>query len=558
MPTPAGTLLKAYAGTVKNPLRLAALCTAVNAGLMVGQYALLAQVVDAVLFHGSGIAPLWPRLWGILALILARAVTAYGTEVAASTAAGTVKESVRRDLLAHLFALGPVRLAHERTGDLAAMLVEGVEALEPYYARFRPAMSAVTVIPLVILAVVLPADWPSALILIGTAPLIPLAMILIGKNAEKLNQKQWAALARMSAHFLEVIQGLTTLKLFNASRREAEVIATVSDDYRQTTMSVLRIAFLSSLALEFFATVSIALVAVLIGFRLLGGSLGFERGFFVLLLAPEFYAPLRSLGTNYHARMEAMGVAVRMAEVLALPAPPAAIAEPSGGIAFDDVRLTYPDGRVGLDGVSFRLEPGTMTALVGPSGAGKSSVVSLLLGFVTASGGTVAGLGGRIAWVPQRPYLFRGSIADNLRLGLPSASDDAIRHAAALTGADAVIATLPGGYDHPVGERGSGLSGGQARLIALTRAALLDAPLLILDEPTASLDRASEQQISEAVRRLSADRTVLVIAHRLDTVRTASSILVLDKGRIAERGDHGSLMAAGGLYAALVAEGLTS
>ncbi|MEW5728395.1 MAG: thiol reductant ABC exporter subunit CydD, partial [Pseudomonadota bacterium] len=556
--TSSSSFLKSQVRSSRMPLGLAAGCSLVNGILLILQYWLLASVVGDVVFAGAGLDDAWPRLWPILAIVFIRAVVVWGTEAAAASAAARVKLAVRQAVLDRILALGPVRLADRQTGELAATLVDGVEALEPYYARFLPAMILAALVPSAILVVVAPADWLSGLILAVTAPMIPLFMVLIGKGAERLNQRQWARLARMSAHFLEVLQNLTTLKLFNASRREAEVIAKVSEDYRLATMSVLRVAFLSALALEFFATVSIALVAVFIGFRLLAGDMDFHRSFFVLLLAPEFYLPLRSLGAHYHARMEAIGAATRIVELMDRPVPPPGnrLPHPKAPVAvrFEAVGLIYGDGRMGLDGADFRLEPNTVTALVGPSGAGKSSVVSLLLGFVRPTTGRILVNGHdlgeldllawreAVTWVPQRPYLFRGTIADNLRLGAPEADDEALARAADLTGAASFIENLPDRYDHAIGERGIGLSGGQVRLLALTRAALRNTPLLILDEPTASLDRASEQRISAAVRALSQGRTILVVAHRLETVRDTPAILVFDRGRVAEHGDHRSLM----------------
>lgn len=570
----ATAFLKARIPLSRGPLAWAAGSSAANAVLLIVQYRLLASVVTDVLFDGQDLAAVWSRLWPLLAIIAARGLAVWSGEVSAVTAAARVKQSVRGDLLDHLMALGPVHLKGERTGEITALLVEGIEALEPYYARFLPAMTTVALVPIAVLAVVFPMDWLSGLVLALTAPLIPLFMILIGKGAARLNQRQWAKLARMSAHFLEALQGLTTLKLFNASRREADVIARVSEDYRLATMSVLRVAFLSALALEFFATLGVALVAVFIGFRLLSGSMGFERGFFVLLLAPEFYLPLRSLGAHYHARMEAIGAATRIVETFAWPAPPVVagaesvdVPRTAPSVTFQDIVLTYADGRKGLDGADFRLASGATTALVGPSGAGKSSIVNSLLGFIAPTSGAVLVDGHplttmnieawrrRIAWVPQSPHLFRGTIADNIRLGAPDADAAAIEKAARLTGADAFIHRLPDGYDQAIHEGGRDLSGGQRRLIALTRAALRDACLLILDEPTASLDAASERQITKAIRKLSRGRTVLVIAHRLETVRAADHILVLDQGRVVEQGDHGALMSAEGLYAALVKSG---
>lgn len=562
--------------TRSRPLRpllgMGAACAAANAALMVIQYRLLANLVADLIFDRLPSGVPWPRLWPILPLIALRALAVWLMEIAAVETASRVKRRLRDDMMARLLALGPVRLAQDQGGALAAMLVDGVEALAPYYSRFLPAMLTVAVMPLAVLAAVLPLDWKSALVLAATAPMIPLFMILIGKSAESLNRRQWRKLAWMSAHFLEVMQGLTTLKLFNASHREARMIARVSEEYRQATMSVLRVAFLSALVLEFFATLGVAVVAVLIGFRLLWGQMDFARGFAILLLAPEFYLPLRSLGSHYHARMEAVAAAEDIAELMSRPLPKTsgnASASLSGppGIVFSHVALSYDDDRQALCDVNFEIPPGSVTALVGPSGAGKSSVVNLLLRFIEPGGGQII-IDGRplsdwrpqswrdsIAWVPQRPHLFRGSIADNIRLTCPDATDEAVIDATRRTGADTFIRALPDGYAHAVREGGQGLSGGQRRLIALTRAVLKDAPLLILDEPTASLDRDSERAFETALASLAANRTVLMIAHRLETARTANAILVMDQGRIVERGRHEALSQAGGLYRSLLRQG---
>ncbi len=284
--------------------------------LLIAQAWLLANVVNAVVFAQAALADVMPSLWGLLALFLLRAGLAWASEQAAFHAAVQVKLAIRAQLYQKVQQLGPAWLTGERSGDLLNTLSDGVEALEAYYARYIPAMSLMALVPLAVLVFVFANDWLSAVVMLVTAPLIPVFMILIGKGTEKRNQQQWQQLARMSAHFLDVIQGLTTLKLFNASRREAQVVAQISDQYRQSTMSVLRVAFLSSFALEFFATVSIAIVAVLIGFRLFWGEMEFLYGFFVLLLAPEFYLPLRNMGTQYHARMAAIGAAEKMVGIL--------------------------------------------------------------------------------------------------------------------------------------------------------------------------------------------------------------------------------------------------
>lgn len=542
--------LRRRVASVRRPLALATLAQMANAALMILQYSLLATAIDRAISAGADLAALWPWLVWVPPIVLARAGLSWAAEAVALKAGAGVRQSVRAELAEKLFALGPVRLGGEQAGALSALLVDGIEALESYYTRFLPAMRNAVLIPLALLAVVMPLDGVSGLILLLTAPLIPLFMALIGSGAERLNRRQWAKLARMGAHFLEMVQGLTILKLFNASKREAETVARIADEYRLATMAVLRVAFLSALALEFFATLGIALVAVLIGFRLLAGEIGFERGLFILLLAPEFYGPLRTLGTQYHARMEALGTAGTLAELLARPLPSPATATAiapttAPEIVFRAVRHDYGGGRVGLDGAEFTLEAGRITALIGPSGAGKSTAVNLLLGFAAPTDGEIlidgTPLSGfdpqewrrRIAWVPQRPHLFQGSIADNIRLGHPEADEAAVIAAAQAVGADRFIAALPEAYDTRLGEDGAGLSGGQARLVALARAALRDAPLLILDEPSASLDVESEAALTQALPALARGRTVLVIAHRPATIAAADRIVRLERGRVA-------------------------
>lgn len=538
--------------------------------LLIAQAWILAWVIDAVIFSAAGLAEVQPWLWTLLGIFPLRAALAWGSEQAAHRGALAVKLQVRDALLRKLQALGPIGLGGERSGDLANSLTDGVEALEAYYARYLPAVALMALVPLSILAVVWPADWLSGLILLATAPLIPLFMILIGKGAERLNQRQWRRLTRLSAHFLDIIQGLGTLKLFNASQRQGEQIARISEEYRQGTMAVLRVAFLSSLTLEFFATVSIALVAVAIGFRLLWGQMDFLHGFFVLLLAPEFYLPLRNLGAQYHARMEAVGAAERLIEVLVsqgsnaasggLPAPdPGAVSLRFGGVGYG-----YPDGRRALDGLTLEIHPGERLALVGPSGAGKSTLVTLLLGFARPDAGAIR-VGGydladldleewrrRIAWVPQNPRLFQGTLLDNIRLADPQASRGRVREAARLARAEPFIERLPLGYLTPLGERGQGLSGGEIRRVALARAFLRDAPLVILDEPTASLDHASELAVQAGIEALAQGRTLVIIAHRLATVRWAERILVLDRGRVVATGTPEALIGPDGTFRHLV------
>jgi len=538
--------------------------------LVIVQAALLAWTVDAVVVHGARVASVWPALAAILPVFGMRFVLGQAAERAAFVGAAAIRGELRGQLLRKLQTLGPVWLQGQASGALASHLVTGIEALEGYYARWLPNRALTVLLPFAVLVVVFPVDWTSGLVLMLTAPLIPLFMILLGKGAADVNQRQWRQLARLSARFLDTLQGLTTLKLFNASRREARMVAQVSEAYRESTMRVLRIAFLSSVALEFLATLSIAVVAVLIGFHLLYGKMHFQSGFFVMLLAPEFYLPLRTLGTHYHARMEAIGAAERIAEILEMPEPAAAARpEPLAaareyGLRFETVSFAYVSDQPALDGLSFVARPGRITALVGPSGAGKSTVLNLLLGFAGGQEGSVwinrqslasldqASWLAQVAWVPQRAHIFVGSVLDNLLLARPEANLTAVREAAAQAGADEFIMALPKGYDTPLGERGTGLSGGQIQRIALARAFLKDAPVILLDEPTAHLDAHSQMQIHIALRRLARGRTVLLVAHRLGTARLADKIVVLERGRAVQSGTHDQLIADGGLYGRLI------
>ena len=553
----------------RRPISAAVALGVLSGFLLIPQAWCLAHAVNAVVLQRAPLAQVLPWLWPLPAIFALRFAVMRASEQVATRAAILVKENVRSDLVHHLQALGPAYVQKHHSGEVAVAAVEGVEALEPYYARYLPQMALVALVPLSILAFILPVDWISGLVLLVSAPLIPVFMVLIGSAAERLNRRQWRQLARMSGHFLDVLQGLTTLKLFNASRREAQLIARLSDDYRKSTMSVLRVAFLSALALEFFATVSIAVVAVLIGFRLLHAQMGFEAGFFVLLLAPEFYFPLRTLGLHYHARMEAIGAAERIVEIFDAPLPqtPYARARPLLGreieIRFEDVHYAYEPGREALRGTSLALAAGRVTALVGPSGAGKSTVLNVLLGFVRAQRGRVLAGGHdllqldpdhwlrHVAWVPQRPHLFRGSVLDNIRMRDGTIGFGAVRAAAQQARAEEFIESLPQGYDTEVGERGQNLSGGQVQRLALARAFLKDAPVLLMDEATSSLDPETEALVTQAIASLAQGRTVLVIAHRLRTVRRADCIVVMDGGRVVEQGTHETLVNADGRYARL-------
>ncbi|MEW5833965.1 MAG: thiol reductant ABC exporter subunit CydD [Pseudomonadota bacterium] len=562
--------LKSFRSRVRAPLRQATALGLVNGLLLVAQAWLAAWAINAGVMHHAPLARLWPALAALPVVFVLRFALARAAERVAFRAGAIVRRTLRADLLAHLQRLGPAWLQRQARGDLVTSVVGGVEAMEGYYARYLPTMGMTALLPLAILVAVFPADWVSALVMLVSAPLIPFFMWMIGKGTEELNQKQWRVLAFLGARFLDTLQGLTTLKLFGASRREAAVVAQVSDDYRRSTMQVLRVAFLSSVVLEFLATVSIAVVAVLVGFRLMWGELAFLPGLFALLLAPEFFGPLRNMGTVYHLRMEAIGAAERMVQVFAeladgqprgtAPAPSAA---PS--LSFEATGFAYPDGTVALDACRFTAPAGQVTAIVGASGAGKSTVLHLLLGFIGCTSGriTVGDVDladiaetdwlARVAWVPQRAHLFEGSVTDNLRLARPDADDAQLREAARAAGAEAFIDALPQGFDTPLGERGANLSGGQVQRLALARAFLKDAPVLLLDEPTAHLDTHSQRAVLEAIERLARGRTVLLVTHRLHALALADHVVLLDSGRVVEQGPPDALRAADGPLARLLA-----
>ncbi|WP_111748458.1 thiol reductant ABC exporter subunit CydD [Salinisphaera orenii] len=564
--------LREQAASIRMPLAASVGAGLVDGALLIAQAWLLALIINAVAIDGFGLAHVWRWLWGLLAVFAGRAVATVLVQTTAFEAAARIKQAVRQRLVGHIDSLGPGWSQRQASGDVANTLIDGVESLEAYYANYLPQIALAGFIPLAILVFVFPVDWVSGLIMSITAPLIPLFMIIIGKGAERMNQRQWRRLARMSAHFFDAIEGLSTLKLFNASRREAAVVARIADDYRETTMRVLRVAFLSSLMLEFLATLSIAMVAVYIGFRLYYGQMAFLPGLFVLLLAPEFYRPLRDMGTQYHARMEAIGASEQIVEILNTE-PPASSTDSTDRsvqtpltVCFRDVGFAYETDYPVLAGIDFSLASGQRVALVGPSGSGKTTIANILLGFAVPGAGTVEVNGvdrrqlsadawlSQVAWLPQSPTLFHGTVGDNIRLGVPDAIDAAVERAAELANAAGFIADLPQGYETLVGDRGQGLSGGQIQRIALARAFLKDAPLVVLDEPGTSLDPETEALVTESIERLARDRAVLVVAHRLDTVERADAVLVLDDGRIVEQGNPDELRARGGRFTAMVSQ----
>jgi ATP-binding cassette, subfamily C, bacterial CydD len=509
------------------------------------QATLLARIV-ARAFDGAAGGAVGRDFGLLVAAFVARGLCAWGMEVCGRRAAWSVLSELRMAVAEKRLRSQPTSLDGTDSAELATVAVQGVEALEGYFARYLPQAILASLVPLMVIAWVAFVDVEAAVIMALTLPLVPLFMWLIGRYTEHRTRERWEALQQLSSHFLDVVRGLPTLRAFGRARKQVSTLGEVADRYRATTMGTLRISFLSGSVLELAATLGVALVAVATGLRLVAGTLGLQAGLTVLVLAPELYLPFRRLGAEYHASADGLAVAERMFQLLDAPA-----TAPAGGlrsppdprrapVRFEDVCFSYPtrDHRV-LDRLNMEISPGETLALVGESGVGKSTVASLLLrlleptaGRISVGGVDLARCDGQawrrlIAWVPQHPTLFGGTVAANIRLGDPNASEQRTLDAAVLAGADRFIRALPSGYETQIGDGGRSLSPGERRRIGLARAFIRDAPLVLLDEPTADLDAHSVDLVSEAVRRLQDGRTILVIAHRAELVEKADRVVRL-------------------------------
>lgn len=528
---PADPRLFRYAQGARLFLAIVVLLGTLGAGLVVAQAVLIADLVVGAFQRGLGPAQLRNELLLLAAVAVGRAAVAWLTETAAYRASAAVKSRLRMELLTHAARLGPAWLTGRRTGELTTLATRGVDALDGYFARYVPQLALAVVVPVAVLARVLVADWMSAAIIAVTLPLIPLFMILIGLATQSRMDRRWRTLARLSHHFLDVVAGLPTLKVFGRAKAQVDAIRRITDDYRRATLRTLRLAFLSSLALELLATLSVALVAVSIGLRLVHGELDLRTGLLVLVLAPEVYLPLRQVGTHYHASAEGLTAAEEIFIVLETPLPAVGtqpVPDPRvNPLVLEHISVSRPGrARPAPAGVSLTVRPGETVALTGPSGSGKTTLLSVLLGFTTPASGTVR-VGDRdlrdlspeqwwsaVAWVPQHPHLFAGTIADNVRLARPEASDAQVRQALRAAHALEFTDALPAGMATRLGEGGAGLSAGQRQRIALARAILADRPVVLLDEPAAHLDGENEAAVVEAVRALAVGRTVLLTTHR--------------------------------------------
>ena len=549
--------------------------------LLIAQAHFLAHIVHGSFMAGLSVRDMTPLFAGFAAAIIFRAALGWMRETAGFHAGAAVRESVRMSIMTHLIRLGPAFMEGQRTGALASVAMEQVEGLHNFFAHYLPQMALAVLIPLTILAFVFPVSWAAGALLMLSAPMIPMFMVLVGMGAESISQRHLQTLSRMSAHFLDTLQGLSTLKLFNRGRDERRRISRVSREFRQRTMAVLRIAFISSAVLEFFSMLSIALAAVFLGMRYLGyvdfGTYGeplsLAGGLFILLLAPDFYLPLRELGTHYHARADAIGASEAILKVLERPLPRQGCRELSlppeslVRVQCRNLHLAYDNGRrPALAGIDITLAPGEKIAVVGTSGAGKTTLLHLMLGFITPDRGDILindhplenlsleSWHRQVAWIGQQPVLFYGTVRENILMGRPDASDADVLRAARATQVLEFTDRMPSGLDTKVGERGAGLSRGQAQRIALARAFLKDAPIVLLDEPTAGLDPDNERRVINALKGLTAGRTFLMATHRLATLEDADRILVMDRGRIVEAGTYAALTALGGAFDRFVRE----
>jgi len=520
-------------------------------GLILAQAALLAHGLAAAA-RGTGAAALAGTLVVLLGVVVARGAAAYGGEAAALRAAARIKSQLRRQLTGHCLRLGPAWLGGRQPGQIAATATRGLDGLDPYFARYLPQLVLSVLVPAAVVVTVTATDWISGVVIAVTLPLIPLFAALVGLHTRAQTRRQWRLLAQLGGHFLDVVQGLPTLKAFGRAKAQEQVIATVTEQHRSAAMATLRVAFLSALVLELSAALATALVAVETGLRLLYGHMPYQAALLVLLLTPEAYLPLRAVAAQFHASAEGSAAADSIFEILDTPlprqaSPPAPVPDlRSATIRLDDVTVAYPGrSRPALAQLSLSISPGELVMLTGPSGAGKTTLLQLLLRFTEPASGTirVGGTGlaavpveawrAQIAWVPQQPQLFAGSVADNIALGQPGASRAAIEHAAGLAGAAAFIEAFPRGYDTPLGERAAELSAGQRQQLALARAFLRDAPLLLLDEPTAHLAPAAAAAIDGVIRGPMAGRTIIVATHRLPGDTGATQVITLG-GRLAE------------------------
>jgi ABC-type transport system involved in cytochrome bd biosynthesis fused ATPase/permease subunit len=523
-----------YAASTRPFLIALTVLGVVTGALIIAQALLLAHLISSAFQEGRSLAALRAPLEALLLVVVARGAIAWGRELLAARSSARAKSQLRRAVLEHAAALGPRAGSERRTAELAVLATRGIDALDAYFSLYLPQLVLAMIVPLAVVVVVATQDWIPALIIAGTLPLIPLFMALVGAATRDRMELQLRTLQQLAGHFMDVVAGLPTLKVFGRAKAQIRSIGEITDRYRQAAMSTLRVTFLSSLILELVSTISVALVAVTVGLQLLGGNVGLRSALVILILAPEAYLPLRLLELPVREHETRSGPSVSVPDLSA------------SAIVVQDLKVVYEGrDRPALEGLSLTVEPGEVVALTGPSGCGKSTLLAVLLGFVTPDRGSVT-VGGielaaldpeawrsSLAWMPQRPHLFSASIADNIRLGRRDAGPEQVSAAVAAAGLAEVVRARPEGLDTRLGDRGVGLSVGERQRVALARAFLRQAPLLLLDEPTANLDGATEDEVLADLRRVLRGRTALLVAHRPALVALADRVVELGELAVA-------------------------
>lgn len=533
-------------------------CGVLCAGVILWQAFTLAGIIDAVFLHKAILEDTLPAIRLLLLLVTIRFGLQVLEEYFSFLLGQGVQYDLRQALLQKVSAMGPVALRQEQRGQILYLMNEGIGTLESYYSKYLPQLFQSAVIPALFLIFIFPRDMTSGVILLLTAPLVPFFMMLIGKWTNKVNVQQWKIINRLSGYLHDVMAGLTTLKLMNRSAEQSRKIQAVGQEYAQATLAVLRWAFLSSLALELFTTISIALVSVGLGLRLVEGQLDFATAFFILLIAPEFYQPLRALGSHFHTSLNTRQAAAEIFTFLKQSVYTVTVAcDPlqQDAIRFEHVTVRYPNcERPALKDVTFTVQPGEIVALAGRSGSGKTTVLNVLQGFLCPENGKVS-VQQLPAVIQQKPYMMAGTILDNLRLGSPQLSEEKIMQVCRQTGLDELLQSLPDGLYTRIGQGGIALSGGQRQMVAIVRAICQQRKIVLFDEATANLDLVSERQLNQSLHQLLQGRTVLLVAHRFSTLQMADRVVVLEQGHLAEQGSREKLIRQNGVYSQLVRGG---
>jgi thiol reductant ABC exporter CydD subunit len=545
-----------YASGVRTLLVVSVLVGAVNALIVVVQAVLLAGVLADVIIGGQSLAEVSNRLVWLAVVIGIRAALAWASEEIARRSAGSVTVKLRRDVLRHAAALGPRWRSGEHGGELSVLATTGIESLHDYIARYLPQLVLSVVVPVIMLGYLFSADLTSGIIVLITLPLIPVFMALVGWYTDKQTKAKWFSLSRLAAHFTDVVAGLPTLKVFGRAKAQAAAVRKVTEDYRRASMATLRVAFLSSMVLELLASLSVALVAVAIGLRLVYGELTLQVGLAVLILAPEAYLPLRALGTQFHAAADGVAATAKVLAILETPLPATGVITEMPDLPrlrLVDVRVGAPGERGSVGPLSLTVPAGLITVVTGDSGVGKTTLLQMLAGVQRPDGGQIlvggeraapgddqragaetdladidpAAWGSRVAWAGQGAALQAGSIRDNLALGNPTAADSVLRAALVAVDAAGFVDALPAGWDTELGAGGAGISQGQRQRLALARALSRPAPLVLLDEPTAALDEHTERRVLAGISNALRGRTVVLVTHRLAPVALADQVITL-------------------------------